>query len=181
MFISNVLKSVVATCLLFIFLFNFGGCYVILKVQQYQVRREMIQQIKAGVSDTDLTPIKVTSENENQLIWEDGEEFQYKGIMYDVVHTEKVDHKTTIYHCLTDTQETNLLAELQDLIKKNKKNKNNRKNPVKIFFKVLNKISPQFQKQGIVIFESNPEVIFHYVNYYNPPKLDISSPPPKTV
>ncbi|WP_116693103.1 hypothetical protein [Marixanthomonas spongiae] len=141
----------------------------------------MIQQIKAGVADADLTQIRITPENEDQLIWEDGEEFRYKGIMYDVVHTEKVDHKTTVYHCLTDTQETNLLAELQDLIKKNKKTKNNRKNPVKTFFKVLNKIPPQFQKQGIAIFEPTPEVNFHYVNYYNPPKLDISSPPPKKV
>ncbi|WP_147309561.1 hypothetical protein [Marixanthomonas ophiurae] len=141
----------------------------------------MIQQIKAGVADADLTQIRITSENENQLIWEDGEEFRYKGIMYDVVKMETVDKETTIYHCLTDTQETNLLAELQDILKKNKKTKNNRKNPVKTFFKVFNKIPPQQQKQGIVIFERNPEVIFHYVNYYNPPKLDISSPPPKTV
>jgi len=141
----------------------------------------MIQQIKAGVSDADLTEIRVTSENENQLIWKDGEEFRYQGMMYDVVHKEKADNKTTVYHCLTDTQENTLLADLEELIKKNKKNKNSRKSPVKTFFKVLNKISPQFQKQGIAIFERNPEVIFQYVNYYNPPKLDISSPPPKSV
>tara|TARA_R110000823_G_scaffold266883_1_gene386800 strand:- start:236450 stop:237004 length:555 start_codon:yes stop_codon:yes gene_type:complete len=181
LFTFNILKSAVATFLFVAFLFNFGGCYIILKYQQYQVKKEMIQQIKAGVSDADLTQIRITSKNENELLWEDGEEFRYKGIMYDVVKTETLDKETTIYHCLTDTQETNLLAELQDILKKNKKSKNNRKNPVKTFFKFFNKIPPQPQKQGIAVFETKTEVSFEYINYYNPPKLDVSSPPPKTV
>lgn len=141
----------------------------------------MIKQIKAGVSDAELTKIEVNSQNKHQLIWEDKEEFRYKGTMYDVVSIEKLNNETVVYHCLTDTQETGLLAELNELIKKNKKTKNSRKNPVKTFFKVLNKIPPQQQKQGIAIFETNTEVCFEYINYYIAPQLDVSSPPPKMV
>ncbi|SRX75936.1 hypothetical protein [Aequorivita antarctica] len=101
------MKNATVFFLLLVFGFNLGGAYIILRIQQHQIRREIVHQIKQGISEKDLTSITVSSENENQLIWKDHEEFSYKGTMYDIVRIEVLDNNTKVYHCISDLKKPN--------------------------------------------------------------------------
>lgn len=61
------------------------------------------------MQDDELVQISITTENHRQLDWKHEKEFRYKRTMYDIVKTEIIDDTTTIYHCVTDKQETILL------------------------------------------------------------------------
>ena len=174
------MKNATAFFLLFIFSFNLGGSYVIFKIQQNQIRREIVHQIKLGISEKDLTSITISSENENELIWKDHEEFTYRGSMYDVVHTEILDNNTKVFHCISDSQETNLIAQYNKDFKKKRKDKNNRTNPVNTV-KFLQKINPLPQKDEVAFSNKviRPNYVYH--DHYASLSLEISSPPPKQV
>ncbi len=174
------MKNATAFFLLFIFSFNIGGAYVIFKIQQRHIRREIVHQIKKGISEKDLTSITVSSKNENQLIWKDHEEFRYKGMMYDIVRVEILDENTKVYHCISDSQETNLIAKYNKELKKKRKDKNNRTNLVKSI-KYIEKINPLPQKEELA-FSGNvirPNFVYH--DNYASLSLEILSPPPKQV
>jgi hypothetical protein len=174
------LKNATAFFLLFIFSFNLGGSYVIFKIQQHQIRREIIHQIKKGISEKDLTRITVSSENENQLIWKDREEFSYKGTMYDIFHVEILNENTKVYHCISDSQETNLIAKYNKELQKKRKDKNNRTNSVKTV-KFLQKINPLPQKEEVALSIKSTQPNLVYQDNYASLSLEISSPPPKQV
>lgn len=166
--------------LLLVFGFNLGGSYIVLRIQQHQIRREIVHQIKHGVSEKDLTSIAISSENANQLIWKDREEFSFNGIMYDIVHIEIVNENTKIYHCISDSQETSLIAKYNKDLHKKGKDKNNRTNSVKTV-KFLQKINPLPQKDDLAFSNMLIRPNFVYHDNYASLSLEILSPPPKQV
>ena len=174
------LKNATAFFLLFIFSFNIGGVYVIFKIQQHDIRKEIVHQIKQGISEKELTSITVSSENENQLIWKDKEEFSYKGTMYDIVHVVILNENTKVYQCISDSQETNLIAKYNKELQKKRKDKNNRTNSVKTL-KFLEKINPIPQKEELAFSNKKIRPNFVYHENYASLSLEISSPPPKKV
>lgn len=174
------LKNATVFFLLLVFGFNFGGAYIILRIQQHQIRSEIVHQIKQGISDKDLTRITVTAENENQLIWKDREEFSYKGTMYDIVRIEILDSNTKVYHCISDSQETKLIAKYNKDFKKKRKDRNHRTNPAKTI-KYVQKINPLPQKEELAFSNIAIRPNFVYHNNYASLSLEISSPPPKQV
>jgi len=174
------LKNATSFFLLFIFSFNIGGTYIIFKIQQNHIRKEIIHKIKQGISEKDLTSITVSSENENQLIWKDREEFSYKGTMYDIVHIEILDKNTKIYHCISDSLETNLIAKYNKELQKKRKDKNNRTNSVKTI-KYIQKINPIPQKEELAFSHKAIRLNFVYHDNYASLSLEILSPPPKQI
>lgn len=162
------------------FTFNFGGSFVILRIQQHQIRREIVHQIKKGISEKELTSITVSSENEKELLWKDHEEFSYKGTMYDIVYVEILDKNTKVYHCISDSQETNLIAKYNKELQKKRKDKNNRTNSVKTV-KFLQKINPLPQKEEVALSKKSTQPKVVYQDNYSPLSLEISSPPPKQI
>ncbi|MEH6765808.1 MAG: hypothetical protein V7655_14985 [Aequorivita antarctica] len=174
------MKNAIVFFLLLVFGFNLGGAYIILRIQQHQIRREIVHQIKQGISEKDLTSITVSPENENQLIWKDREEFSYKGTMYDIVRIEILDNNTKVYHCISDNQETKLIAKYNKEFKKKRKDRNHRSNPAKTI-KYVQKINPLPQKDGLAFSQKTICPNFVYENNYASLSLEISSPPPKQV
>ena len=174
------MKNAIVFLLLLTFGFNFGGSYIILRIQQHQIRREIVHQIKQGISEKDLTSIAISSENENQLIWKDHEEFSFNGMMYDIVRVEILNENTKIYHCLSDSQETNLIAKYNKDLHKKRKDKNNRTNSVKTV-KFIQKINPLPQKEDLAFSNKliRPNYVYH--DNYASLSLEILSPPPKQV
>ncbi len=173
------MKNATVILLLLIFTFNIGGSFLILKVQQYQLRKEMIAQIKEGISESELTQIAVTPEQANKLIWKDKKEFSYQGSMYDVVKVEVRD-ECTVYHCISDVQETKLIAKYNKELQRKRKDKNNRNIPVKTV-KFLQQVNPLPQKMEVAYLESNSKTYFNYAENYSPLSIDILSPPPKQI
>ncbi|MDP4686739.1 MAG: hypothetical protein NWS53_07555 [Salibacteraceae bacterium] len=91
------------------------GPWLIFKVQQFAVKSEIKQQIKAGIPDHDLVRIAIANawntEDNDRIEWEHSKEFRFDGEWYDVVRTEaKPD--STIYFCIHDAKESHLFARL---------------------------------------------------------------------
>lgn len=100
--------------LLAVLVFDFAGVLVLFKVQQVSIRREIKRQIKRGLREDELHVITVTAENKHELTWEEENEFEYRGNMYDVVRQETLNGSTK-YFCINDRQEETLFANLEDL------------------------------------------------------------------
>jgi len=146
-------------------------------MHQTKLRKEVKRQIKEGISEEELTLIKVTPENKMLLTWKHEHEFVYEGEMYDIVHTEIINKNTVVYHTLPDKKEHQLIANFMEKMKKrSQKNAPNNK-----YFKVLLKLPPQPFKQEAFTIEEHPKHVFNYTNLYHSILLDITSPPPKVV
>lgn len=106
--------------LIFAVLFNIGGAYVIFETARINIRREVKRKIKAGVPEDQLHTLRfLTSEIENGtagINWKESREFEFKGCMYDIVHT-KYSGDYTIYECVNDVQEEVLFAQLDKMTK----------------------------------------------------------------
>jgi len=106
--------------LIFAVLFNIGGAYVIFETARMNIRREVKRKIKAGVPEDQLHTLRfLNSEIENGtagIHWKESREFEYKGCMYDIVHT-KYSGDYTIYECVNDVQEEVLFAQLDKMTK----------------------------------------------------------------
>ena len=173
------LKRITAIILLLIFAYNVMGGYMLIIIQRHQVRREMVREIKKGISLSELTSITMTSKNKKDFDWKDKHEFKFEGVMYDVVSIENVNHETTIYHCISDHEEMKLLTELE--AQKNKDSKNNRNNPLKQFVKlVFIEEAPKHNLQFISTY-TRQTITIKQVNFYNSRTLDIKSPPPNFI
>lgn len=149
-------------------------------ILQYNVKQEIRQCFSQTVSDKKLTLITLTPEVESQLDWMDDKEFRYKGTMYDVVKMEIVDDTTTIYHCISDRQETTLFANLYEQVKNNMDTKNNQSNPLKNLLKLLSDIYIQPQLQRWTSILSMTTISFGHPYLYSSFVPLIPSPPPKS-
>ncbi|MBX2943411.1 MAG: hypothetical protein KF860_13795 [Cyclobacteriaceae bacterium] len=80
------------------------------------MRREVMGRIVAGLDKKELVLLKFTEkEKQEHLDWEHDLEFEFKGVMYDVVDT-KVKGDTTYYWCWEDEAETIINNQLDDLV-----------------------------------------------------------------
>ena len=91
------------------FVVHLAGNLVLFKIQQFHLRKEMIQRIREGVPESQLVLIKETPTNKKSIKWEDDTEFSFSGIMYDVAKTEIDKNGNTIYYCIKDDLETALV------------------------------------------------------------------------
>ena len=111
---NRLLSLLLLGCLLF----SSAGCVLLLKLQQYQVRQEVKQRLKAAVPAEELVLLKIARqlEQDGSPAFEriHSREFRYRGQLYDIVRQE-AHEDTTWYYCLHDAQETRLFAQLEDL------------------------------------------------------------------
>ncbi|MFD2244619.1 hypothetical protein [Pontibacter ruber] len=175
------MKRILAICLLFVFTFNSVGYYFVFIVLQQQIRSEIKNQIKQRIPADELHVIAVSINEQGKLDWKrEGKEFLYKGSMYDVVKTETKDD-TVFYYCITDVEETQLFAMLDQLVKEHlahSKKHNSAKKLLKSFYK-------KFYDNKYVVRITVPVVNYSFL----PPvdeslqslALDIASPPPRLV
>ncbi|MEH6406547.1 MAG: hypothetical protein V7767_04635 [Leeuwenhoekiella sp.] len=165
--------------LLSIFIFNLGGNFIVFKIQQYQVRREIIQRIRQGIPTEQLSLITIKHNQTKTVIWKESDEFSYDGIMYDVVKQELQADKSIVYYCVKDDMETALVIKLYKDLKKSQKTKNNRLYPVKIAFKILPSQAEKLPQENN--FKIKDEISSYYNVAYSTLKPEIKSPPPKIV
>jgi len=115
------MRRTVAISLLFFMLLQAAGYFFVFKLQQHEIRQEIKQQIKAGVPEEELVLFKIP-----QILGEKppatfqrihAREFRYNGKLYDIVR-EETHGDTTWYYCLPDEKETQLFANLDELVKR---------------------------------------------------------------
>lgn len=90
----------------------FFGTVAWLNYQKKVIRKEIKQNIIAGIDRSELVLLKFSeSESHTKLNWEHSKEFCYQDQMYDVVETEL--HGDSIYYwCWSDYDETTLNQQL---------------------------------------------------------------------
>jgi hypothetical protein len=111
------LQRIIAILILLVLLTGLGGYFVVFKVEQFALRREMKERIKSSVPDTELQHFAFSKHNASRLDWErKAKEFRLNGKMYDVVRTE-VKGDTVHFFCVRDDKETKLFAGLDQLLK----------------------------------------------------------------
>lgn len=103
--------------MLFLLFFQPVSYLSIFKIQRYQIRYEIKQRIKAGITKDELVLIKIPGKSEHEIdffSWLIPEnELRYKNKMYDVVYEES-QHDTSLYYCILDEEETELYANIDN-------------------------------------------------------------------
>ena len=94
------LSAILALCCL---LFLNAGYYFLYKCRLAEIKESVRKEILSSRKH-ELTKLTFSTEEIDQLDWEEKDEFRYKGEMYDVVSMEKKGDKVIIF-CLTDKKE----------------------------------------------------------------------------
>jgi len=147
--------NAISILLLFVMLFQATGWLFIFEIQQCEIRREIKQQIKAGVPEQDLVLLKISrnlEEKSNSIFQRIHErEFRYEGNMYDIIRRE-AHGDTTWYYCLSDEKETQLFANLDELVKRDMNQNPERQQQIGKLFHLL----------GSLFFNSRDNDLFVY-------------------
>ncbi len=109
------LKSISSIALIVLLVSPFWVLHSLMRLEKYQVRREVKQNLIKRIDRNELIHLKfATSEISEKLKWEHSKEFEYAGEMYDVV--ERVEAGDTVHFwCWWDNEETKLNKQLTEL------------------------------------------------------------------
>lgn len=147
-----------AISLLFLLLFQTASHLFVFKIQQYQIRKEIKRQIKAGVSEEELVLLKIPLALElspnNVFKRMEAHEFRYHGEMYDVVRQEQ-HGDTTWYYCLWDEKESELFAELDEQVARQMNQNPEQKQQQEWLERLL---------QALYLTDTNHHLILHFTN-----------------
>jgi hypothetical protein len=116
------MKTILSLFFLGLFLMQSAGYFILFKAQQFHIRSEMKQRIKACMPEDELVVLKFSISGENhgfQRIKND--EIRFNGRMYDVVREEKHGRENWIY-CFYDNKETQLYTRLYEQVRKEMQN-----------------------------------------------------------
>ena len=131
------LKKLISIFLLVCLIAPITGTYIWLRHEVKLIKKEVKQQMIAGLDDRELIILKFKISNtKSNLKWKHSKEFEYEGEMYDVVKSI-VKGDTILYTCWWDNKETKLNKQLAhligDIIGNNPQNKENQKRLVSFY------------------------------------------------
>ncbi len=176
------MRGAVAISLLFSMLFQAAGHFFIFRIQQHKIRQEIEQQIKAGVSEAELVLLKIpkTLEEKPHSTFQriHKREFRYDGKMYDIVRQES-HGDTTWYYCLPDEKETQLFANLDELVKQDMAGDPQHRKQIDELLRLLGALYCSHKTDGFFIFSNEQKAatffFFNLTTWDFPP----STPPPE--
>lgn len=149
---------------------------------QIQHKRNIKAQIEIGISQENLVSIIVTEDNIAQLHFEDEHEFEYEGMMYDIVRTEILPDKKTVYYCIADREEANLMADFDKSFEKETNPQKESDTTAQLLAHLLSKV--YLLTQNSFIFYCYFPKQLHLPAYpiqYHSPFLQKNFPPPKPI
>lgn len=140
------MKKLVSIFLLVCLIAPITGTYIWLRHEVKLIKKEVKQQMIAGLDDKELIILKFKISNtKSNLKWKHSKEFEYEGEMYDVVKSI-VKGDTILYTCWWDNKETKLNKQLAhligDIIGNNPQNKENQKRLVSFYQKLFHQNTP---------------------------------------
>lgn len=174
------LKKLIAIAVLFAFLVNSMGYFVIFRCRQFLIREEMMAEIRRGGFHPGMVLLRVENpENNNQFSRLGRREFIYCGRLYDVV-VERKSGDTSVFWCMRDKKEESLLADFSLYLKSTShRTSSGRSNPIPALIQNLisKALVPSPSVPGIkqVITISYPDVRCHLTKVY----LTRFAPPPE--
>ena len=168
------MKKILSILLVFVFFYSIMGFYLNFQIEQFRIKEEVKEKIISNMPDKELTLIKITSRENDQIIWmEEGREFKYEGNMFDVVKIKK-NKDTTYYYCVSDVKESKLLVHLDKLVKEQTDNSQSRTNQKK---QEINYLLHEILFTQCLT--GTPVLYFNYPSAYKSIDSDILSPPPR--
>lgn len=147
-----------------------------LRVEEQALEATVKERSREG---GELTRLAITKTESHMLRWEHSREFEYRGQMYDIIHSYQ-QGDTTFYECWADHEETRLKKEMQRLLVQENANTplhNERDRRLFDFLKSLIVPTP-----GVSSYRINPSITgvtdqysLFYKSQFTPP----SKPPPR--
>ena len=123
------MKKLAVIVVLFLFLANTIGCFIVFRYNQYLVQQEMVARIRNGAFHEKIVTLKIIHpEQDIEFCRIKDSEFSYYGKMYDMVAQFKKGDTTFLY-CLHDNKEEDLLADYSRYLRRNG-DSSRRDNPV---------------------------------------------------
>jgi hypothetical protein len=156
------------------------GYYLVFRIRQIELKAEVKTYLKTHTNDHHLTHFQFVVLNgqvqDSRLNWEDEDEFELSGNMYDVIG-KSIKGDTLIIHCLKDEKENSLVKSFEHLQNSQSRDGKNKSASLLQFFGNLYVATE---------LDSVPEIIIPELtsfNCYNPLLINRSSeiltPPPK--
>ena len=108
-------RQALALLLLSCIIAPFCGNYVYLRYEKNQVRKSVKSRFMQELRADELTLFKLSSNDYQELDWEDSKEFKFKGEMYDVVRQTAMTDSVYLW-CWHDSDETYLAKALDKLL-----------------------------------------------------------------
>ncbi len=171
------MREKISYILLVIFVYSIIGYYPIFILMQNSVKEEMKERIKNVIPSEEMIIFNFNETDYMDLVWEDDNEFRYKGDMYDVIRIVKSENNNIRVYCIDDKKETKLLADFEKQTQNNSTDGQQKQNIVKLFtsFYLLVKESNSFIPDKLVLSAFDFKKSF--ISFIG----DIPAPPPKSV
>ena len=172
------LQQVPFLILIMLLLYNSAGCFLVFKLAQTSIQRNMDEQAAALLSNERLKTFSFKMGEEKKINWlRKGKEFSFNGKHYDVVRSEKTEEQIT-YFCLADDEEDHLFSDFEQHfgLRDTPMAKNKPAEKVATPFYpsyFIHKKMPVFYVHIISIL-SIPPIFHHYPLVY----LEVKHPPP---
>lgn len=161
-----------------IFTFNSVISVIVIQFLQFRQKEDMEVQVKSAIPENRLHQILITNGEEDKIEWfEKNKEFQYEGIMYDIVRQEN-QGSSIKYYCLTDIEETQLIETLEKLMEHqsaHSKMSNFLKKSYRLFCNQF-ELSKIEMNGNYICINTWFSLVTHFISLYN---TDIPTPPPK--
>lgn len=170
------MKQILSVVFLSLFLFLTGGYYLVFKIQQQKIKKEIKTRIKAGVPKNELIRFVETPQNKHLFNWKHSKEFSFENQMFDVVWKKVINKDSVVYECVSDKQETILFAHLHQMIQ-NQMDQNGTNQDIT---KLLNlKFEHLVLKFNFIKVQIQKNEIGVVSNIYLSPFSQSNEPPPK--
>ncbi len=160
--------------------YHWVGDFLLFKARQIERQWEVMWEIEQGISEENLVKLIATKATISQFEFEDDYEFEYEGMMYDVIRKEVINQDTTIYFCLADEKEMDLIANYKKSRTQNFHFCNASDDVAKkippLFFEV-HTVSNRFVFPAILLTSHQPVL---YLDNYQSPFRGKNLPPPKS-
>ena len=132
-------KALTISLLLF-FLADAVGCILFLFVDWYEIKKEMTHLL--GSKDLDSKAVTLTFDTKEwaKVQWiEKDREFLHEGKLYDIISSEKVNHKTKI-RCIADEREASFFQTMGKLVTHDQPGSNHEHTLILSVFKFLSSL-----------------------------------------
>lgn len=162
-------------------IFNMTGFFIVFKIEQSIVRKNIKRQIKAGVPNNQLFTFHMSRSDYNELDWvKANKEFKKDQNMFDVVKLESTKDSVTLF-CINDRQEKELFARLDQAVQNQMERESNASNgPLNKSMKFL-KLVYQSPHWNLTLNHPSTKGLnlrTHFPNSYTSPFLEMDVPPP---
>jgi hypothetical protein len=173
------MRRAVSISLLLFLLLQAVGYFFVFKLQQHVIRYEIKQQIKAGVPEAELVLFKILEGKPNPAFQRVEEhEFRYDGKMYDIVR--QVAHgDTSWYYCLCDEKETQLFANLDELVKQDMAGNPQHRKQIDELLRLLGALYCSQKTESLFIFSNGQNAATFFFFSLKTWDFPPSTPPPE--